>query len=60
MSAWDQVSVTLNIIKRQTELEPPNVLIKQKITGIQKIMKVLGPFSRFHGPEGGSAWEPAL
>lgn len=60
LTVWDQVSFSLSVIQGQTESEPANVLTKQKIIGIQKIMQVPGPLSSSHDSEGESAWESAL
>lgn len=51
----DQVSVSLSVFRVQTELEPPEIIIKQKIKGLQETMRSLGPLFWFHDSEGESA-----
>lgn len=59
MNVWDQVSVSLSVLQGHTELEPPDVLIKQKITEIQEAKQVLDHSLGFMTQKG-SAWESAF
>lgn len=60
LNVQDQVSVSPSVFQVQTESEPPEIIIKQKIIGFQETMHSLGPLFLFHDSEGESTWEYAF